>query len=151
MPPIATNRRANRAKLNASIRHCHHGSLITTRADNWPQSSLVTVRLGRHDYPLITRHPECAKCPSLRHNPRTSVTVTSAPPTIKGSRLMDTPSTSLFTRHSMGWWSTVKIPKANIATGMPIATPCSVKTKCSSNFRSNDRDQLAKGAFPLTS
>ena len=46
MPSIATNRRVDRAELEAFIRPRHCGVLLTTRADSWPQSSLVTVGLG---------------------------------------------------------------------------------------------------------
>lgn len=43
MPSIVTNRRADRAELDDFMRPRHHGVLLTTRADGWPQSSLVTM------------------------------------------------------------------------------------------------------------
>ncbi len=77
MPSIATNRRVNRAELEDFIRPRHHGVILTTRADQWPQSSLVTVGLGHNGDVLVASYPERAKSLNIRRNPRASVTVMS--------------------------------------------------------------------------
>ncbi len=77
MPSIATNRHVTRDELEAFIRPRHHGVLLTTRTDNWPQSSLVTVGLGHHGDILVASYPERAKSINIRRNPRASMTVMS--------------------------------------------------------------------------
>lgn len=77
MRSIATNRRVERAELEAFIRPRHRGVLLTTRADNWPQSSLVTVGLGHNGDVLVSSYPERAKSHNIRRNPRASMVVMS--------------------------------------------------------------------------
>lgn len=77
MPSIATNRYVDRAELEVFIRPRHHGVLLTTRRDDWPQSSLVTVGLGHNGDILVASYPERIKCINIRRNPRASMTVMS--------------------------------------------------------------------------
>ena len=77
MRSIATNRRVARAELEEFLRPRHRGILLTTRADSWPQSSLVTVGLGHNGDVLVSSYPERAKSHNVRRNPRASMVVMS--------------------------------------------------------------------------
>ena len=73
---IATNRRVDRAGLEAFVAPRHRGVLLTTRSDGRPQSSLVTMGLSRGEI-LISTYPERAKVHNVRRDPRVSVVVMS--------------------------------------------------------------------------
>jgi PPOX class probable F420-dependent enzyme len=73
---IATNRRVDRAGLEAFVAPRHRGVLLTTRADGRPQSSLVTMGLSSGEI-LISSYPERAKVHNVRRDPRVSVVVMS--------------------------------------------------------------------------
>jgi PPOX class probable F420-dependent enzyme len=73
---IATNRRVDRAELEAFVAPRHRGVLLTTRADGRPQSSLVTMGLSGGEI-LISSYPERAKVHNVRRDPRVSVVVMS--------------------------------------------------------------------------
>ena len=53
---VATNRIVEREELNDFIRPRHHGVLLTSRRDGWPQSSLVSMGL---DDPGDRTGPHC--------------------------------------------------------------------------------------------
>lgn len=78
---VATNRTAERSELNDFIRPRHHGVLLTSRRDGWPQSSLVSMGLHEPaDAPsniVVSSYPERAKVHNLRRNPKASMVVQS--------------------------------------------------------------------------
>lgn len=77
----ATNRIVERQELNDFIRPRHHGVLLTTRRDGWPQSSLVSMGLAEPangpSKIVVSSYPERAKIYNLRRNPRASMVVQS--------------------------------------------------------------------------
>ena len=77
----ATNRIVERQELNDFIRPRHHGVLLTTRRDDWPQSSLVSMGLAEPtngpSQIVVSSYPERAKIYNLRRNPRASMVVQS--------------------------------------------------------------------------
>jgi PPOX class probable F420-dependent enzyme len=78
---VATNRIAERSELNDFVRPRHHGVLLTSRRDAWPQSSLVSMGLHEPaDAPsniVVSSYPERAKVHNLRRNPKASMVVQS--------------------------------------------------------------------------
>lgn len=78
---VATNRIVERRELNDFIRTRHHGVLLTSRRDGWPQSSLVSMGLDEPaDRPariVVSSYPERAKVHNLRRNPKASMVVQS--------------------------------------------------------------------------
>jgi PPOX class probable F420-dependent enzyme len=78
---VATNRVVERQELNEFIRPRHHGVLLTSRRDDWPQSSLVSMGLDEPtDGPsniVVSSYPERAKVQNLRRNPKASMVVQS--------------------------------------------------------------------------
>ena len=78
---VATNRIVEREELNDFIRPRHHGVLLTSRRDGWPQSSLVSMGLDDPgDVPariVVSSYPERAKVHNLRRNPQASMVVQS--------------------------------------------------------------------------
>lgn len=74
---VATNRLVERAELEEFIRPRHHGVLLTTRRDGWPQSSLVSMGLDTDGRVVVSSYPERAKVHNLRRNPRASMVVQS--------------------------------------------------------------------------
>lgn len=77
MASIATNRYVDRDELLEFVRPRHHGVLLTTRRDGWPQSSLVTIGVGDNDQILVSSYPVRAKVHNLRRNPKASMVVMS--------------------------------------------------------------------------
>jgi PPOX class probable F420-dependent enzyme len=77
MASIATNRYVDRDELLEFVRPRHHGVLLTTRRDGWPQSSLVTMGVGDNDQILVSSYPERAKVHNLRRDPKASMVVMS--------------------------------------------------------------------------
>lgn len=77
MASIATNRYVDRDELLEFVRPRHHGVLLTTRRDGWPQSSLVTMGVGDDGQILVSSYPERAKVHNLRRNPKASMVVMS--------------------------------------------------------------------------
>ena len=77
MPSIATNRHVGRPELEDFVRSRHHGVLLTTRSDGWPQSSLVTMGLDDTGRVLVSSYPERAKVANLRRRPQASMVVMS--------------------------------------------------------------------------
>jgi PPOX class probable F420-dependent enzyme len=76
MPNIATNRRVDRATLDAFIAPRHRGVLLTTRQDGRPQASLVTMGLSDGEV-LVSTYPERAKVHNVGRDPRVSMVVMS--------------------------------------------------------------------------
>jgi len=74
---VATNRVVERAELNHFIRPRHHGVLLTSRRDGWPQSSLVSMGLDDANRIVVSSYPERAKVHNLRRNPKASMVVQS--------------------------------------------------------------------------
>lgn len=77
MPTIATNTTVDRDGLLEFVRPRHRGILLTRRADDWPQASLVTIGLGDGGDILTSTYPERAKVHNLRRDSRASVVVMS--------------------------------------------------------------------------
>ena len=77
MASIATNRYVNRDELVEFVRPRHHGVLLTSRRDGWPQSSLVTIGVSDDGQLLVSSYPERAKVHNLRRNSRASMVVMS--------------------------------------------------------------------------
>jgi PPOX class probable F420-dependent enzyme len=73
MASIATNRYVDREQLLDFVRPRHHGVLLTSRRDGWPQSSLVTMGVGDDGTILVSTYPERAKVHNLRRDPRASM------------------------------------------------------------------------------
>lgn len=77
----ATNRIVGRADLDDFVRPRHHGVLLTSRRDGWPQSSLVSMGLtepaGEPSSIVVSSYPERAKVHNLRRNPQASMVVQS--------------------------------------------------------------------------
>jgi PPOX class probable F420-dependent enzyme len=73
---IATNRRVDRAELEAFVAPRHRGVLLTTRHDGRPQSSLVTMGLSDGEI-LVSSYPERAKVHNVQRDPRVSMVVMS--------------------------------------------------------------------------
>ena len=74
---IATNRKVDRAELDAFVRSRHHGVLIATRPGGRPQSSLVTVGLAADGDLVVSTYPERAKVANVDRNPLVSMVVMS--------------------------------------------------------------------------
>ena len=77
MASIATNRYVDREQLLEFVRPRHHGVLLTSRRNGWPQSSLVTMGVGDDGTILVSTYPERAKVHNLRRDPRASMVVMS--------------------------------------------------------------------------
>ena len=74
---IATNRTVSRSEMEDFVRPRHRGVLLTTRADDRPQSSLVTMGLDDEGRVVVASYPERAKVHNIRRNPLVSMTVMS--------------------------------------------------------------------------
>jgi PPOX class probable F420-dependent enzyme len=77
VPKIATNRTVTRAELDEFVRPRHHGVLLTTRANGYPQASLVTMGLGGDGAVLVSTYPQRAKVHNIRQRPGVSIVVLS--------------------------------------------------------------------------
>jgi PPOX class probable F420-dependent enzyme len=77
MSNIATNRIVSRQDLESFIRPSHRGVLLTTRKDNRPQSSLVTMGLDTKGRIVVATYPERAKVRNIRRNPLASMVIMS--------------------------------------------------------------------------
>jgi len=73
MANIATNRIVERAVLEDFVRPRHQGVLLTTRRDNRPQASLVTMGLDTEGCIVVSSYPERAKVHNIRRNPQASM------------------------------------------------------------------------------
>jgi PPOX class probable F420-dependent enzyme len=74
---IATNRRVSRAELDAFVGPRHRGVLLTTRRDDRPQASLVTMGLAGDGAILVSTYPQRAKVHNVRARSQVSMVVLS--------------------------------------------------------------------------
>jgi PPOX class probable F420-dependent enzyme len=74
-PTIATNKKVDRAGLEAFLRAHHRAVVMTTRRDGRPQASPVTCGLDDEGRIVISTYPERAKTHNARRNPAVSVVV----------------------------------------------------------------------------
>jgi PPOX class probable F420-dependent enzyme len=77
MANIATNRIVDRSELEDFIRPLHQGVLLTTRRDDRPQASLVTMGIDVEGRIVVSSYPERAKVHNIRRNPLASMVVMS--------------------------------------------------------------------------
>jgi PPOX class probable F420-dependent enzyme len=74
---IATANRVERDELLAFVRPRHRGTLVTRRADDMPQLSLVTCGVDPEGRIVVSTYPQRAKVHNARRDERVSICVQS--------------------------------------------------------------------------